>query len=509
MRNTKTGYSPFTIPDYYMYANDLVIERNVPGKPHTGKVLAAIQAHVDDLLLLASGTVAKLIDEGYTGYLIRFSNDEASGRTLRHGVAQNEIDNENAAKAMGCKKAFTFYYRNHRMDDGAIIELRARLIHGELLICPEFREFPASCYHVGMRDLVILFVHFLTIAARLASPGGFRSVVAESVLVKHQLLILNRSRQRAPHPCFLDRLVAGWCALFMRPSRLIRSAIVLRPSTLLHLHRILIQRKYRLPFFPKGRRKPGPRGPNKELIEAVVQIKQRNPTWVCPRIAQQIAWAFDIPIDKDVVRRILARHYRPGADAGGPSWLTFLGHLKDSLWSVDLFPCESATLRTHWVLVVMDQFTRRILGIGVHAGTVDGVALCRMFNRAIRGQRGMPKDFSSDHDPRYRFGQWQANLRILEVTEIKTVPYVPPSHPFVERLLGTLCRECLDRTLFWTTADLESKLRDFKSYFNHQRTHSAGAGRPPDDIPTRPVANLQSYRWESHCRGLYQAPMAA
>jgi LmbE family N-acetylglucosaminyl deacetylase len=126
--NTRTEYSPFTIPDYYIYANDLEIERNAPGKPHTGKVLAAIQAHVDDVLLFASGTVAKLIDEGYTGYLIRFSNDEASGRTLGHGVAQNEIDNENAAKAMGCKKAYTFYYRNHRMDDGAIIELRARLI---------------------------------------------------------------------------------------------------------------------------------------------------------------------------------------------------------------------------------------------------------------------------------------------------------------------------------------------------------------------------------------------
>ena len=95
------------------------------------------------------------------------------------------------------------------------------------------------------------------------------------------------------------------------------------------------------------------------------------------------------------------------------------------------------------------------------------------------------------------------------MTEIKTVPYVPLSHPFVERLIGTLRRECLDRTLFWTTADLESKLLDFKTYFNHQRTHSARAGRPPDDVPTRPVANLQSYRWESHCRGLYQTPIAA
>ncbi len=84
----------------------------------------------------------------------------------------------------------------------------------------------------------------------------------------------------------------------------------------------------------------------------------------------------------------------------------------------------------------MDQFTRRILGFGVHAGSVDGVALCRMFNHALRGQRQGPKYLSSDHDPLYRFERWQANLRILEVTEIKTVPYVPWSHPFVERLIA-------------------------------------------------------------------------
>ena len=360
-----------------------------------------------------------------------------------------------------------------------------------------------------MRDLVILFIHLITTVARLASPGGVRSVVAESVLVKHQLLILNRSRQRAPNLRLSDRIVAGWCALFMRPSRLIRSAIVLKPSTLLHLHRILTQRKYRLLFSPKCRRKPGPKGPSNELIDAIVATKQRNPFWGCPRIAQQIALAFGVPVDKDVVRRVLATHHSPKPDAGGPSWLTFLGHMKDSLWSADLFRCESAVLRTHWILVVMDQYSRRIIGFGLHTGTVDGLALCRMFNHAIRGHRSMPKYLSSDNDPLYRSTQRQANLRILDVTEIKTVPYAPLSHPCVERLVGTLRRGCLDRTLFWTTADLESKLLDFKTYFNHHRTHTARVGRPPDDAPPRPVANLQSYRWESHCRGLYQTPTAA
>jgi putative transposase len=132
-----------------------------------------------------------------------------------------------------------------------------------------------------------------------------------------------------------------------------------------------------------------------------------------------------------------------------------------------------------------------------------------MFNRAIRGQSWMPKYLSSDHDPLYRFGQWQANLRILEVTEIKTVPSVPLSHPFVERLIGTIRREYLDRTLFWTTADLENKLLDFRTYFNDHRTHTSLEGRTPDTPVSRLVANPHSYRWQPHCRGLYQTPVAA
>jgi hypothetical protein len=78
----------------------------------------------------------------------------------------------------------------------------------------------------------------------------------------------------------------------------------------------------------------------------------------------------------------------------------------------------------------MDQFTRRIIGFGIHRGTVDGSSLCSMFQRPIPGH-ALPRYLSTDHDPLYRFHQWQANLRMLEVMESKTVPYVPLSHPFV------------------------------------------------------------------------------
>ena len=336
-------------------------------------------------------------------------------------------------------------------------------------------------YDADMRDLIILLVHLITTVFRLVGPGGLRSVLAESVLIKHQLLIVNRCRRRAPNLRVSDRLIAGLCSLWIRPKRLLRSAIAFKPCTLLNFHRALVQRKYRLLFSPKRPAKPGPKGPDYDLIRAVVDMKQRNPQWGCPRIAKQIALAFGISINKDVVRRILAVYYHPSGIGNGPSWLTFIGHAKDSLHSIDLFRCESVTLRTYWVLVVMDQYTRRIIGFGIHAGIVDGRALCRMFNRAIRWQP-VSKYLSSDHDPLYRFHQWQANLRILGMREIKTVPFVPLSHPFVERLIGTIRRECLDHLLFWTATDLEMKLADFQNYYNKFRVHGSLENQTP--IPT-------------------------
>jgi len=118
---------------------------------------------------------------------------------------------------------------------------------------------------------------------------------------------------------------------------------------------------------------------------------------------------------------------------------------------------------------------------------------------------------SRKRSPLYRFRQWHANLRILDVREIKTVPYVPLAHPFVERLIGTIRRECLDRTLFWTAADLEMTRLDFHRYYNGHRPHAGLNGRTPEPSTDTGCAraSVSSYRWQPHGRGLYQTPMAA
>src|SRR6478736_9192603 len=94
-----------------------------------------------------------------------------------------------------------------------------------------------------MRDIFTLFLHAIVTIIRFAQPGGLRAVVAESVLMRHQVLILNRGRKRAPNLQVSDRIIAGLCTLLMRPARVLRSAIALRPSTLMHFHKMLHEAK--------------------------------------------------------------------------------------------------------------------------------------------------------------------------------------------------------------------------------------------------------------------------
>ena len=122
-----------------------------------------------------------------------------------------------------------------------------------------------------------------------------------------------------------------------------------------------------------------------------------------------------------------------------------------------------------------------------------------MFNKVISG-KDPPKYLSSDNDPLFKFHRWRANLRIMDIEEIKSVPYTPISHPFVERLIRICRNEVLDQSLFFTSVDLQSKLESFQHYFNEYRTHMGLAGAIPNDAAenrTSKVINIRDFRWKS------------
>lgn len=191
-----------------------------------------------------------------------------------------------------------------------------------------------------MKELFILVAHLLTTLVRLARPGGVRSVLAQSLALKHQLLVQQRRRKRAPRLTAWDRLFFGLCSHWLSPRRQTKTSIVLRPSTFTRFHQALVRCKYRLLYTSRRRSRPGPKGPSAELIAAVVEMKRRNPKFGYLKIAQQLSHAFGVELNKDVVRRILQQYGEGSPPGNGPSWLTALAHARDSLWSLDLFRCE-------------------------------------------------------------------------------------------------------------------------------------------------------------------------
>lgn len=362
-----------------------------------------------------------------------------------------------------------------------------------------------------MKEIFVLITHLLTTLAKLMKPGGARWVVGESLLLKHQLLVLNRGRKRIPPLSPWDLLAVALPSVLVAPSRIKKLAVILKPSTLLALHKLLVCRKYLRLFTSTRRTRPAPKGPSDEIIAVILELKHRNPRFGCPRIALEITHGFDVAIDKDVVRRVLAKHFRAQPGNGDPSWLTFFSRTKDSAWSVDFFLCESILLKSFCVMVVMDIFTRRIIGFAVKAAGIDGVSVCCMFNHAI-SNHSLPRYLSSDHAPLFLYHRWRANLRVLDINEIRSVPYTPTSHPFVERLIGTVRRELLDQTFFWSQLDLQRKLDSFKQYYNDARVHSSLQTKTPTEkltaIPPI-IADLKNFSWKLHCNGLFQIPIAA
>ncbi|MEZ4742768.1 MAG: hypothetical protein R3B45_10020 [Bdellovibrionota bacterium] len=142
----------------------------------------------------------------------------------------------------------------------------------------------------------------------------------------------------------------------------------------------------------------------------IVELKEKNPRYGCPKIAFLANNILEIEIDESLVRRIFKKYYKPWP-GGGPSWLAPIGCAPDRLWSLDLFRIESIFLKSYWIMLVMDQYTRKIVGFAVHESSLTGESICFMFNKIIAGKTP-PKYLSSDNDPFFLYWLWKSNLEI-------------------------------------------------------------------------------------------------
>ena len=288
-----------------------------------------------------------------------------------------------------------------------------------------------------MKTLALLLIHVLTTLAKRAGPGGAKAIIAESVLLKQQQLIARRSVGKTPRLTTSDRFLCGFLTLFMRPGRIRKAAVVLKPATLTKFRRALLSRNYHRLFSSRKNAKPGPKGPADDLVRVIVELKQRNARFGCPRIAQQINKAFGVNIDKDVVRRVLAKHYRPKPFDGEVSWLTFFRHTCESLWSIALFQRKSNFPRIHSSLLAIGQCTRRIISCNITGCHSDQTVVCSLFAAGIPVIEASTS-LNPAHDP--PFTHHRCRRKLLDVGRTLTVPISPRAPPFAERRIET--RRC-------------------------------------------------------------------
>ena len=158
-----------------------------------------------------------------------------------------------------------------------------------------------------MKELFVLIAHPLTTLITLARPGSVRAVAAESMALKLQLVVVHRTRKRAPPMTPWDRLVFGLCALWIAPSRRQRFRLcsVLPPSSAFTTHWSGASIGYC--SVRKGGESPAPKDLRRSWIEAAEAMKRQNPRFGCLKIAQEITHAFWVEVNKDVIRRILER----------------------------------------------------------------------------------------------------------------------------------------------------------------------------------------------------------
>jgi hypothetical protein len=124
-----------------------------------------------------------------------------------------------------------------------------------------------------MKTCLILFFHLIVTAIKVLRPGGLRSVIAETLAIKHQLLVDNRTKKRAPKLTPSDRFLFGLWAFLIKPSRIDRISVIISASTIFKFHKAIKTRKYSQLFSSRqSARKPGPKGPSQELINAIIEM---------------------------------------------------------------------------------------------------------------------------------------------------------------------------------------------------------------------------------------------
>lgn len=293
----------------------------------------------------------------------------------------------------------------------------------------------------------------------------------EAIFLRYQLQILKRSKKPKFNP--LDR------AFLSTASKTIRNiknfCVIFKPDTLYRWHKLLV--KWRWTYRKVGRPKV-----DQSVQRLVLRIKKENILWGVPRIFGELQ-KLGIKVSMTTIRNILKSNgLDPATHKPKLSWREFIKRHKN-VWEVDFLTVETLFLKTLYVFVIIDVHTRKLIDIKV----ADSPTAKWILNTL---KLSMPEDHVPDlviRDGDKKFGHLvDQGLKNIGVKPIRTPPYAPKAKPHVERVIGSIRRECTDHFLFVGPRHLQKTVEEYKNYYNDSRPHQGINQKVPA------VRNLQS-----------------
>jgi putative transposase len=282
----------------------------------------------------------------------------------------------------------------------------------------------------------------------------------EILALRHQLAVLQRDASRSPRLGRADRLL--WVLLQKVWPNWRQSIHIVRPATVVRWHR----RAFAGYWWWKSRPQRHGRPPATQEVRALIRhMSLANPLWGAPRIHGELL-KLGFEVSQTTVAKYLPCRRRPPS----PTWRAFLQTHLSQMVSIDFFTVPTATFRVLFVLVVLSHERRRILHVNVTAHPTS--AWTRQQLREAFAWDGAPRFLLRDRDRIYG-SDFARTVEAMRIEEVLTAPLSPWQNPFVERVIGSLRRECLDHVIIWNERSLRRILQEYLAYYHHCRTHLA------------------------------------
>ena len=301
----------------------------------------------------------------------------------------------------------------------------------------------------------------MTILSALVSLLSFRvrsraSLELELVALRHQVTVLRRQRPGQLRLFSTDRLL--WVWLYRVWPQVLNAMVLVKPATVVQWHR----KGFRLYWRWRSRRLGRPKM-STEIRDLIRQMSLANPLWGAPRIHGELL-KLGIEVSQATVGRYLP--WRPKVPS--PTWRSFLhNHLTD-IAAIDMFVVATATFRLLYALIVLGHDRRRIIHFEVTQNPTQ-VWLSRQMTEAFpwdTAPRYLLRDRDASYGPVFR-----DRVRVMGIKEVVTAPRSPWQNPYVERLIGSIRRECLDHIIIFNEHHLRGVLSKYFQYHHKTRTH--------------------------------------